>query len=324
MKNLGKIFTSKSRMIYILLTVLILFPFIVRNRYYVHILILSMIYGIVASNWDLNFGYFGILNFCHVAIFISGGYVAGILSKSYGVSPWISIIIASFFCAILGSIVALPMLRVKGLYVVLVTFGFSQLLYYFVLTQRSLTGGSIGLSAIPHIPFGNYFFDQNYRIACYFLTLLILIISTLFLTRLVKSYIGKSFVALKDYEAYAISRGVNFGKQLILCFAASSFFTGSAGAIMAFYLTSLSPELLGFNTIVTVISMLIVGGTSTIYGPIIGALVLTIISEFLVKTGALRYIIIGSLIIITLRFFPKGIWPAILNLKKLKIISKWQ
>lgn len=321
MKNLGQIFNSKFTMISILLTILILFPFIVRNAYIRHILILSMFYAIVASNWDLTFGYFGIFNFGHIAIFISGAYIAGILSKSYGVSPWISIIIASLFSVILGSIAALPMLQVKGLYVCLITFGFSQLLYYFVLTQRSFTGGSAGLSLIPRIHFGNYSFGQNYQIAYYFLTLLLLIISTLFLTRLVKSNIGLSFVALRDYEEYAISRGVNFGRQLILCFAASSLFTGAAGAIMAFYLTALSPEMFGFNTLATILSMMIVGGSGTIYGPIIGALILTIVSEFLVQMGPWRYIIIGSLIIFTLRFYPNGIWPVILKFKKLEIIS---
>jgi branched-chain amino acid transport system permease protein len=275
-----------------------------------------MLYGIVASNWDLTFGYFGIFNFSHVGIFILGAYTAGILSKSYGFPPLISIIIASLFSATISSIIALPMLRIKGLYVCLITFAFSQILYYFILSQRSLTGGSSGLTLIPYIRFGYYSFAENNKIAYYFLALLLLIISTFFLTRLVKSNFGLSIVALKDYEEYAISRGVKFGRQLILSFAASSLFTGVAGAIMAFYLTSLSPEMFGFSTLTTVLIMVLVGGSSTIYGPIIGALILTIVSEFLIQIAPWRYVIIGSLIIFILRFCPDGIWPIVLKFFK--------
>lgn len=321
MKNL-KLNFNNNCIVVLIIIVLILFPLIIRNDYYQHILTLIMIYAIVASSWDLTFGYLGIFNFGHVGIFASGAYIAGILSKSYGVSPLISIIIASLFTVIIGIIIALPMLRVKGIYVALIAFGFTRLLYFFVLSQRNLTGGSSGLTFIPPIRFGNYSFAQNNKIAYYFLALFLLIISILFLTRLVKSNFGLSLIALKDYEEYAVSRGVNFGYQLILAFAASALFTGAAGATMAFYLTSLSPEMFGFGPVLTVLAMILVGGCGTIYGSIIGALVFIIISEFLVQIGPWRGVIIGSLIIFVIHFYPNGLWPSVLKFyKKLKIVN---
>lgn len=319
MKNLRINFNINF--IIVLIIVLILFPFIIHGRYARHILILSMLYAVVASNWDLTFGYFGIFNFSHLAIFILGGYIAGILSKSYGVSPFICIIIASLFSAIIASIISLPMLRVKGIYVCLVTYGFSNILYRFVLYQKTLTGGSSGLTLIPDINFGNYYFAQNDRIAFYFLSLFLLIISTLFLNKIVKSSFGLGILALRDFEEYAVSRGVNFGSLLVFSFIASSLFTGAAGAIMAFYLTSLSPALFGMNMLITVLTMIIVGGSSTIYGPIIGSFIVTVLSEYLIRIGPWRFIIIGSLVIFIMRFYSNGIWPIILNfLNKFKML----
>ena len=148
-------FHNNNLPIIAIIIILVLLPLISSNNYLQHLIILSMIYGVVASNWDLTFGYFGIFNFGHIGIFIVGAYTAGILSKTFGISPLISIIIASLFSSIVSSIVALPMLRVKGLYVCLVTYAFSQLVYYFLLGQRSLTGGSSGLTSIPHIFIGS-------------------------------------------------------------------------------------------------------------------------------------------------------------------------
>jgi len=322
MKNYRKNFNNNS-MVASIIILLIILPFINRNPYIRHILILFMLYAVVASNWDLTFGYFGIFNFSHLGIFILSGYTAGILSKSYGVSPSICIIIASLFSVIIASLVSLPMLRVKGIYVCLITYAFSKILYHFVLYQKSLTGGSKGLTKIPDISFGNYCFAQNDKIAYYFLSLFLLIISTFFLNKLVKSNFGLSLLALRDYEEYAVCRGVNFGYQLVLSFAASSLFTGAAGAIMAFYLTSLSPALFGFSMLITVLTMIIVGGSSTIYGPIIGALIITIVSEFLVQLGPWRYVIISSLVLFVMRFYPNGIWPIFLRiLKKYKIVNE--
>ena len=149
---------------------------------------------------------------------------------------------------------------------------------------------------------------NNDKIGYYYITLFLLIISTFFLIKVVKSNFGLSIVALKDYEEYAISRGISYGNQLILSFAASSLFTGAAGAIMAFYLHSLSPEMAGFSLLTTVLTMVIVGGLGTIYGPIIGAFIFTIVSEYLVRIGPWRYVIISSLIIFTITFYPQGVW----------------
>lgn len=314
--KLGQIFNKKFRAILILIFILILFPFVVHNDYVQYILILSMLYAVVASNWDLTFGYFGMFNFGHVAIFVSGGYIAGILSKSYGISPWASIIIASLSSAILCSIIVLPMLRVKGIYVCLITFAFSQLCFHFIISQRNLTGGTLGLGLIPDIYFGNYSFAQNGKIAYYFLAFFLLIASTFFLTILVKSKFGLSIIALKDYEEYAVSRGVNFGRQLILCFGASALFTGAAGAVMAFYLGALSHSMFSLGYLILIFSSILVGGINTIYGSIIGALILVVVSELLINIGAWRFVIIACLIIFIMRFFPKGIYPSVLKLYK--------
>ena len=96
----------------------------------------------------------------------------------------------------------------------------------------------------------------------------------------------------------------------------SAVFTGATGAVYAYYLSSVSPELFGFGYLATVLSMILLGGTATIYGPIVGAFVLTFISEFMISFGPWRFLIIATVIILVFLFYPEGIWAAVKNVGK--------
>jgi branched-chain amino acid transport system permease protein len=139
------------------------------------------------------------------------------------------------------------------------------------------------------------------------LVLSALIASTVFLRRVVTSYFGLSVVALRDFEDLAISRGVSVARQRLLTLAASAVFTGAIGAIYAFYLGAVSAELFGFGYLATILSMILLGGSSTIYGAIAGAFVLTFISEFLVSLGPWRFVIISTMIIVIIWRYPSGL-----------------
>jgi branched-chain amino acid transport system permease protein len=203
--------------------------------------------------------------------------------------------------------VALPVLRVKGIYVCLVTFAFGQLCLHLILSMSSYTGGSNGLVMIPSMSLGAYNFAAHGKVAYYYLVLSTLIVSTVFLRRVVTSYFGLSIVALRDFEDLAISRGVSVAKQRLLTLAASAVFTGAIGAIYSFYLGAVSAELFGFGYLATILSMILLGGTSTIYGSIAGAFVLTFISEFLVSLGPWRFVIIATMIIVLIWRYPSGL-----------------
>ena len=289
------------------LALLLLLPVFIDSTYVRHLVIIAMVYAIVTSNWDLSLGYAGIFNFAHLAFFALGAYGTAVVTKTYDFNVWLGIPTGALLAVIASVIVCLPVLRLKGIYIVLITFAFGQLCLHLVLGFSDVTGGSRGLVLIPALKLGDFTFSSGGRLGYYYLAVLLFAASTFYLRRVVRSDFGLSIVALKDNEDYAISRGVSLARQRLLTFAASAMFTGAAGGFYAQYLRVVSPDLFSFSFLSLALSMLLLGGVSTIYGPIIAAFLLTFLSEAMVGLGPWGYIIIAALIILVLRFFPNGL-----------------
>ena len=295
----------------ICLLILILLPLVVPSPYIRHLLIITFIYAIVASNWDLSLGYAGVFNFGHIAFFAAGVYGSAIMSKTIGITPWLTIPLAGVIGVIAALIVCLPVLRLKGIYVVLVTFAFSQLCFQLVLSQEEITGGSMGMPLLPPLKIGDYNFARDGKFGYYYVGLFLLVLSTIYLHRLVRSRFGTSIIALRDNEDYAISRGISLARQRMLTLGLSAFFTGVAGGFYSTYVRVASPEIFGFGFLSLALSMLLLGGLNSIYGPILGAFVITLLSEAMVDLGPMRFLIISALIILMLLFYPGGLINAL-------------
>ena len=293
------------------LAILLVIPFFVTSPYVRHLLILAFIYAIVASNWDLSLGYAGIFNFGHMAFFGLGTYASAILSKTLDISPWATIPIAGTIGVLAALIVSVPVLRLKGIYVVLVTFAFSQLCLQLILSQADVTGGSQGMPLLPPLKLGDYNFARDGKLGYYYVALFVLVVSTAYLHRVVRSDFGVSIVALRDNEDYAVSRGVSLGRNRMMTLLASAAFTGVAGGLFSVYVRVASPEIFGFGPLSLALSMLLLGGTASVYGPILGAFVITLLSEAMVELGPWRFLIISTLIILVMAFYPGGVISAL-------------
>jgi branched-chain amino acid transport system permease protein len=296
------------------LVILAAAPLVITSHYIRQLLIISMLYAVIATSWDLSLGYGGVFNFAHVAFFAIGAYATGILTKSLGFAPFVAILCGGAAAVIVSIISCLPVLRVKGIYICLVTFAFSQLCLHVVRSLGKITGGMHGLVMIPPVRIGGYSFAANNGIAYYYLALVLLILATLFVRRLVNSYFGLSIIALRDYEEYAVSRGVPFTRQRLLTFVTSAVFTGMTGGVYALYLGMVSLDLFGFGYITTLLGMVIVGGVATTYGPILGAFILGFGTEFMTDLGPWRNIITAVLVVLVLWFYPEGIYGALSRL----------
>jgi branched-chain amino acid transport system permease protein len=289
-------------------------PLVVESTYLRHLLITAFIWAVVASSWDLSLGYGGIFNFAHLAFFGLGVYAYAILTKVLGISPWLGLAAGGLTAVLAALIVCLPVLRLKGIYVILVTFAFSQLTLHLILSQADITGGAQGMVLLPALEAFGHKFSRGGKLAYYYAGLMLLIVSTLYLKAIVRSSFGMSIVALRDHEDYAVSRGVSIARQRLLTMGASALFTGVAGAFYAAYLRVASPEVFGFGTLSLVLSMLLVGGTATVTGPVIAAFALTLLAEAIVDLGAWRFLIIATLIVLTMRFYPGGLHTALTGL----------
>lgn len=293
-----------------------LVPLVFDGSYLRHLLILSMVFAIVAASWDLSFGFGGLLNFAHVALFAVGIYAYGILAKSYGVNPWLAIVLGGVLASAVASIMVLPVLRLDGMYVILVTIAFSQILYQIVISQSQITGGTSGMVTLPMLQIGEYRFVRDGKIGYYYVSLglMVVCIGALYLTT--RSALGRTIVALRDNKYYAQARGVSEWKTRLATLAVSAFFAGVAGGFYASYVRVASPDIFGIGSLTLVLSILLVGGLGTLWGPVIAAFLVTLFSESLAAFGPWRDIIIASLIVAVMVFYPGGLWGVIQELRE--------
>lgn len=300
------------------LALLMLVPVVAIDSYTRHLFIIAFIFAVIASNWDLSLGHAGLFNFGHLTFFGVGVYTAAIAAKSLGVNPWIAIVLGGGTAAIAAIAMAAPVARLKGIYVVLVTFAFSQLVLQLILSQSQVTGGAEGMVRLPYLSIGEYRFIRDYKLGYYYVALGLLTLSTLFLLAIVHSPFGKSLKALRDNEDYARARGVSISAQRIAALVASAVFTGIAGGFYAIYLRVASPEVFGFGTLSLALSMVLIGGVGTIWGPVIAALALVFATEVLAGIRGLeeaRFIIVALAMILVLRLAPGGLLALLARLR---------
>jgi len=291
----------------VVIVVVLLIPLVVQDNYLRLVLVQMITYALLASTWNVTLGIAGIFNYAHVALFGIGAYTSAILAVKLGVEPWLTIPVA-VLAAVLGSLVAfIPVARLRGIYVALATFIFSQLCVYLVLGQSWITGGSSGLVSVPNLEIAGESLGANRRLGYVYLGLVALILVVVGLTFFVKSTFGRSLLAIKDNEQLARSRGVPIYRQHLLTFLLASALAGFTGSYFVFTNNVASTNIFDFGYATLLLSMMFLGGSRSILGPVIGAVLITILQQSLRNYGPMSFIIAGVIILVVLRFFPQGI-----------------
>lgn len=217
-------------------------------------------------------------------------------------------LIAGPVTMVLAALIALPVLRLDGIYVILVTIAFSQLIYQIIISQSWATGGTSGIVTLPPLAIGGYKLTSDGRIGYYYVALGLLVAACAFLHGLIRSRLGRAIVALRDAKYAAIARGVPEGRTRVLTLAASGLFTGLAGGFYGSYVRVASPDIFGLGSLTLVLSILLVGGIGTIWGPVAAAFVIVLLSEVMADFGPWRDILTAALIIAVMVLYPGGLW----------------
>ncbi|MCL5075210.1 MAG: branched-chain amino acid ABC transporter permease [Chloroflexi bacterium] len=302
----------------VILAILILAPLIVKDEYFIHILVMSGIFVILASSLNIILAV-GQLNLGHTAFFGLGAFTSGLLSVKLGIPFWIGLPAAGLVSASVGYAIGLISLKMRGAYFVLVTIGFAEVMHLICLNWIDLTGGPMGLAGVAppslHIP---YLLDTHFRGRTpYYYLILALVLITLYVAhRMFNSRLGRAFAAINQNESLAESIGISAFQYSLLSVVVATFFAGLAGSFYAHYVTFLSPDLFSFPYTVTIVIMTIVGGAGTLLGPVVGAVAFTILPELLRAVAAYRMISYGLLLILAIIFMPQGIVPALGGLLK--------
>ncbi len=264
--------------------------------------------AIFAISWDVISGRTGYISFGHPFLIGIGAYTSAILSYRFDVPIGISIPVAVLTTMLAGTLFFLPALRVKGSYFALVTLAFMELMYQLVQVIRpDLTGGTRGISGIQTLTRG--------AVSNYYLSFGLMIVVAVSMWVLMKTRFGTALSAIGMSEESVRASGLNTTKLKLAAFMVSAFVAGLGGAFYAHYLGSIAPRaLFDINFLFTIIVAVLLGGASTIVGPMIGAFFLTFLLEYLrpVLPGAERYFVYGGIALVLYMLQPKGIHKMIM------------
>jgi branched-chain amino acid transport system permease protein len=290
-------------------------PALTSDPYLLHIFILALLFGALASSWNLINGYAGIFTFGHQAFFGLGAYGSALLSMQFGISPWLTMWGAGVLAALLGLLVSLPVLRIRSLpHIAIVTLALAEIVRIVCANLTSITRGELGLASIPPLtsfplPFGGEaIFDAAHKVA-YYLTVLALWLLVIGSTWwILHSRFGFGLRAIRDSEIAAESLGVNLTRSKTLVFAISALLAGVLGAFYAHYVLILTPSsAIGIDIMIQILAMTLIGGIGRLFGPTIGAFILTFGLEWLREFGEYRLLIYGVLLVVIVMFLPRGI-----------------
>ena len=315
--------TRASRNAAILGIVAICFAPLLFNEYWLSVLIQIGIYGIAALGLNILVGFTGQISIVHAAFFLLGAFTSAYISNKFPVPVFFSIPLAGIVTAIIGLIFGLPAARLKGLYLVIATLAAQYILLDFFSRAEWFSGGSVPAMANPFSIFGYTLRgDRQY----FYVVLAYLVASYLLVTNLMRSRDGRALVAIRDHYLSAEIMGINLTKYRTLSFGLAAFFAGIAGALYAHYQLVVSNEGFGIERSILFLAMVIIGGTGSIMGTLMGTAFVVLLPESMewiaaeMKGGAidralqlnnnitfLREIAIGLIIIAFLIFEPDGL-----------------
>ncbi len=286
-------------------------PFWVRNPYHLHVLIMSGIFTILALSLNLLLGYTGQLSLGHAAFFGIGAYTSALITLRWEWPFWPALAAAALASGLAGWAIGRLALRVRGAYFVLVTISFAGVISLVSVNWMDLTNGPLGLPGVPAPELGPW--SLRTKTAYYYLVLAAATLAYLVCARVVRSRVGRALVALRENEPLAESVGIDSTRYLVLATVLSAGMAGVAGSLYAHYTRFVSPEVFLFSYTVTMVIMVVAGGKGTLAGPVVGAVLFTVLPEALREAMAWQWQLLayGVLLILLVFFLPRGIVPAL-------------
>ena len=281
-------------------------------EYFLHILVLIGIYTVLAVSLDLLVGQTGLLSIAHAGFYGLGAYTSALLAVRLGASFLISLVAGMAVAALVSLVVSFPSLRLHDDYFVIATFGCQMILFGIFNNWVSFTRGPLGIPAIPQPTIFGW--NVRSRISFVLLTALLAVCSYLVVTLLARSPFGRVLRAIREDEVFAQSLGKNTLRFKVTAFAVSAALAASAGVVYAHYTTFIDPSSFTVTESILVISMVIIGGPDSTWGPLIGAAVLVTLPEALRLLGLpgsvaanLRQVFYGVSLVVIMMVRPRGL-----------------
>jgi branched-chain amino acid transport system permease protein len=285
--------------------VLLLLPLAVLNGYQQYLLDLIMINVVLAVGLNIVKGFAGQVNVGHVALAAIGAYTSAVLSAHLGVPFWFALPLATLATGAVGAIVGVPSFRLEGAYLALATLGLAESVRMFIAVTDTL-GASIGFGDIPPPMLGGHRVDSYY--AYYYIVMPIAFVGTYLAYSILRSDVGRAFMAIREDSLAAAASGINVRKYKLLAFLISALYAGCAGSLTAHMAPGfIHPDDFNLTRMVTVILMVVAGGLGHVWGGVIGAAAITLISEWARAYYQYQFIIFGLIVVLTMMYMPRGL-----------------
>ena len=294
-----------------------LLPLAITERYLLGEVIIFFFWAIVASQWNLIMGHAGVFSLAQMFLFICGAYTTAMLVQFGGFSVWLAMPLGAVVATVAAVLIGAACLRLTGAYVALLTFAIAEVAHVLIVTDtecfrhisnncQQLFGGATGFSRFADFGFRKLL-KADWMLGNYYVVLAVFTVTIFATLVIIHGRYGLAFRAIRDNLGYASSRGISRFKYQLIVFAISAFFTGSAGAVYAAHFRFAGPSLFEFSTLMLILSMVIVGGLGSTWGPFIGAAVMMVVVEWMKEFGDARNIGMGLALVLFVLFMPGGL-----------------
>jgi branched-chain amino acid transport system permease protein len=280
------------------------------NEYTIHLLTLCSIFGMLAIAQDVAFGRSGQLLICIGAFFAVGAYTSALLALKIGAPFSLCILSATLLASLAGYGIGLAATRVSGHYLAILSIAFSVIVHQVLLNWDSLTNGALGLNNIPR-PSSFLSIDFSSKSTFFIICVLVLLSIASTIHLLSHTRLGTGFSAIREDELAAQSVGISTRKVKVSAIVISSAIAGIAGSLYAHYQGLIAPEDFALSQSINPLMMVILGGANTIVGPMLGAVLVVLLPEYLRVLADYRLVIFGICIILFTTVLPRGLWGLI-------------
>lgn len=307
-----KLLLKKNFVLWVIAAASIIVPFVLPNRYFQDIAVMTFLWAGLTASWNLYSGYCSRLSIGHAAFMGIGAYTSTLLFVNFGISPWIGMLAGGALSAVAALLLGGTTLRLKGTFFVLSTIAFAKILEVLAITSKEITAGALGII----IPFQDGFLNMIWhgKIPYAILTWVYMMIVLFISVKMEKSKLGYSLIALGENQQAAENLGVNATKAMLIAFVISAVLTSFGGTIFAQYIMFIEPtSVMGMPNSNNFILLAIAGGLGTAFGPMIGSFILTpasnLLRGYLAGISGLHGFILGMVLIVVLLYRPDGILP---------------
>lgn len=275
------------------------------SGYVVTLIGFAAIYGVFCTGLNFFMGYTGQASFGQNAFAALGGYGSAILTANYYWDPVLALLVSMVLSGVIAAAVGYPTLRLRGHYLAMATFALGLITYEISIEWNSLTQGYMGLSGIPPLGIGKYeLVSEKHQLV---VLTLVMLVGVWVSVRLRDSRFGRALRAIAGSEAAANALGINVARYKLAAFVVAAVYASVAGSLFAHFVGFISPEVFGASMVILSFTMLYLGGVGTTWGPIIGALIVSLLPEVLRGLKEMQDVVYSAVLIAILIFAPRGL-----------------